>query len=526
MYPTSLEQYTPTESERIVYNELKKQLTDEYSVFYSVSWSRLKDGRQIKSEADFIVVSERYGFLCLEVKGGSSYRVENNTWFIADNVHGERRLNKTPHEQAEESMYYLENSFLRTYNTNYNGFYGAAVVFPFYTINDVERVTNRPASYTIDYSKMNDLSNCIKNIFKIAGGKRFGRSYYRKEEHALLLEIIRKNIAGKAAAGALVRYKNKQFSVINRVQNNYIYFIDQFRQFYIRGGAGTGKTWIGMKLAKKYFEIGERVLILCSSPELAKWLKSNLNDAIDVYSFVEFLQIILEDKINGLKAPMFEGILDLFPNDLPKYDAIIIDEAQDFNEEWACISRLSLKDEENSHLVVLYDDVQCIREESFGDAFMIKCSPFLLRENIRNTENIYKWATKKTRLGEDVITNPIEGPIPVLEEVRDEKHLIQRLESILKEFLVDEVLSKDSLVILVDDFSVHNFISEGAIASWKFEHKCFSNENYLAVSTVSEFKGLEANMVIYIHRHGTSKNINYIAYTRARYFLYEFVCNY
>lgn len=64
-----------------------------------------------------------------------------------------------------------------------------------------------------------------------------------------LLELVRKKIAISAAAGALVKYKDTQLQVINRVQDSYIYFLSNVRQFYIKGGAGTGKTWIAMKLA-------------------------------------------------------------------------------------------------------------------------------------------------------------------------------------------------------------------------------------------------------------------------------------
>ena len=38
MYPKDLSQYMPTDSERIVYQELKQQLPDNFSVFYSVKW--------------------------------------------------------------------------------------------------------------------------------------------------------------------------------------------------------------------------------------------------------------------------------------------------------------------------------------------------------------------------------------------------------------------------------------------------------------------------------------------------------
>ena len=61
-------------------------------------------------------------------------------------------------------------------------------------------------------------------------------------------------------------------------------------------------------------------------------------------------------------------------------------------------------------LGVFFDDVQVLREESFGNGFGIGELPYLLRENIRNTANIYNWTAEKTNLGTDMVANPVEGP--------------------------------------------------------------------------------------------------------------------
>ena len=44
-----------------------------------------------------------------------------------------------------------------------------------------------------------------------------------------------------------------------------------------------------------------------------------------------------------------------------KYDAIFVDEAQDFTEEWARITRSLLADQSKSRLGIFYDDVQIFR---------------------------------------------------------------------------------------------------------------------------------------------------------------------
>ena len=177
--------------------------------------------------------------------------------------------------------------------------------------------------------------------------------------------------------------------------DNYIYFLSNIRQFYIRGGAGTGKTWIALKMANSEANEGGHVLLTCKSGSLSKTLQSMAEENVDVLSLEE----VRTWDIKG------------------SYDAIFVDEAQDFTEEDAFNLKLYLKDEKESRLGVFYDDIQKIRKESFGDAFMIETPPFLLHENIRNTANIYNYAMKETDLGQDVITNPVEGPTPKSENI-------------------------------------------------------------------------------------------------------------
>ena len=131
MYPKSLDEYVPTDSEKLVYYSLKTQLPDQFEVFYSVSWSELEKGKRlINSEADFVVLDPEQGFICLEVKGGN-VRVHDGEWYVSDSFHGERHLNVSPYEQAEKSMYHFIKVYANRYNYTYKGTYGAGVVFPF-----------------------------------------------------------------------------------------------------------------------------------------------------------------------------------------------------------------------------------------------------------------------------------------------------------------------------------------------------------------------------------------------------------
>lgn len=523
MYPKNISEYTPTDSERIVYHELKAQLPDTFAVFYSVKWTDFENGKLIKSEADFIVTNPEYGFLCLEVKGGSNIRIEDNVWYVSDDTHGERKLSRSPYDQAERSMYYFTQMFSNKYNMDYQGIFGAGAIFPFYPIGPDVTLDKRHRDCTIDSNDLNSIYNKIKSMFRLWKGKKY-RWFYPNGQHDALMELIRERIAISAAAGSLVKYKEQQLDVINRVQDSYVYFLKNINRFYIKGGAGTGKTWIAMKMAEESLAQKKKTLFLCTSPHLAKRVRNYLSAEIDVYDLASILSQCLNE-FDSLEAPAYTGALHKLKDNHPRYDAIYVDEAQDFTEELAqCINAMLLNSE--SRLGVFYDDVQIIRQDSFNNGFAIDGKPFLLHENIRNTANIYNWTAEKTKLGTDVVSNPVEGPTPVTEHMTEKGQMTHRLERLFKKYLEDEYLPNSSLVIIVED--AQSFFADypDGIAKWSFVQRDVTTNDEIRVATVTEFKGLETDMAVYIHSRNTSENQNYIAYTRAKYYLIELMRDY
>jgi len=153
----------------------------------------------------------------------------------------------------------------------------------------------------------------------------------------------------------------------------------------------------------------------------------------------------------------------------------------------------------------------------------IKEPPYLLHENIRNTANIYNWTSEKTNLGRDMIANPVEGPTPITEVISDRGQLTLVLESMFRKYLDDEYLPNSSLVIVTDDPGWLMESYPDGIAKWRFSNGAATNANEISVYSVAEFKGLESDMIIYLHSNTSSTNEDYIAYTRAKYYLIEIV---
>jgi len=525
VFPENIESYKPTASELFVYQELKRQLPERCLVFYSIRWftaGRENEERKM-SEADFLIFDPQYGYLVLEVKGGHGIRVEGDQWFL-DEGDSERKLRQSPYEQAENSMRYFLKYYEEQYNYRFGGIYGAAVVYPFYKVNNPELLSNRPKEETLDAGDMGSLEERIRDVFRIWAGKKLHDVHFTPVQKEQFIQLVHKRIAVSAAAGALIQYKREQLELINRVQDNYLHLLENYPKFCMRGGAGTGKTWIAIKAARKYREEGQKVLFLCAGEPLCRMIRQQEEmDGITVMTFQELMKNVLGTAYDRLDPVTLAGVLDLVDERrIARYDVILVDEAQDFTDEWALVTVMFLRDPQRSRLLIFCDETQNVHSRDFGRAFLFDYPDFILRENLRNTSNIYKWAVQHTGYGGDVIVNPIAGPVPEKYSVRDPKSAVMRVEAVLDELIHRENVKPSSIVILTAELVEESCLADRRIAGWRLSGNP-AGPDEIRLDTAIEFKGLEADVVIYLHRSGSSKTLDYVAYTRARFYLYEVV---
>lgn len=528
MYPSSIDDYNATESEKKFFNILKEFLPDSYRVFYSIRWFSEKDGIRKDSECDFLILDPTLGYISVEVKGGLGIEKDGDQWklILEDNEY--RKLDRSPYLQAEESMRYFKEYYEEQYGFFYKGVYGFAVAFPNYNINHNLGI-GTPKILTLDYRDMSNLEHRIREIFNYWKGANHNFIAFSKDQQKKFVNLIHKRVSLSAAAGALIEYRHKQLNQINRVQDNYIYFLSNFNQVYITGGAGTGKTWIGIKKAKLDAENGKRVLFLCSSFHLMKWVKAYFLETpnADCLTFKELIMRNIRpedyDKIKGHKELTgVENYIEKAKN-LKKYDSIIVDEGQDFTAEWAYCTRFFLEDQVESDLYVFFDEYQNIFNRDFENRFDIKIPPFTLIENLRNTSNIYNFATEETGLGRDVIPNTIEGAYPESIGLKNRQSARNKLESIMNTLIHKEGVSNKNITVLSDlPIGESILLGHNTLGNWEFnQHGDPVMSNEIRFRTIDEFKGLESDVIIYLNHKEKTEEKLYVAYTRARFYLYE-----
>lgn len=539
MHPVDIENYNYTPTEKDLYYALKEQLPNKYQVFYSVRWFETVENKRIDSESDFLVFDPSFGFITIEVKGGTGITVNDGKWTLIEDYSpsnsSSRELKCSPYEQAEKSMRHFRNYFVSEFNQNYNGVYGFAVAFPRYALGS-QLAQDAPPETTIDLNDMSSLREKINQIFHYWKNKRNITIPFSAEQRTRFLTAINKQISMSAAAGALIPIKEKEFSKIDFVQDSILDCLHNYRQVQIVGGAGTGKTFIGIKKAVRDALNEKRVLFTCCNEELAAFVKSKVahHPKIDVYTYAELMQSILGEQYETLPANSngnkccFEYMDDV-PNDA-KYDSIVVDEAQDFDIEMGLAIRSLLINDSDSSFYVFYDKNQNVFEMDFENAFAIDAPPYVLRYNIRNTGSIYQCAVERTNLGHDTVANSIVGVHPEIHNYNKPSQAVKALSLIVNRLVQKEFVPAKSIVIVSDVPYANSILTgEQRIGAYNLVFKHYKDvaENEICFKTAEEFKGLESDVVIYLTHEFTDipsstidKRKEYVAITRARYYLY------
>lgn len=536
MHPIDIENYDYTLSEKYMYEAFRDQLANKYQVFYSVRWFEIKDGKRVDSESDFIVFDPSFGYITIEVKGGNDIVREGSKWsLIVESGNGEksiRQLKCSPYEQAEKSMRHFYNYFQEEFHQSFNGVYGFAVAFPWY-YSDRIISSDSPREITIDMTDCGNLGQKINSIFHYWKNKKKLSVPFSVEQRRRFFSLINKRISLSAAAGALIPIKAKELSKINVVQDSLLDAMYNYKELRFIGGAGTGKTFIGAKKALREAKMGKKVLFTCCSESLIHYVKSELfknDNKITCLNFDSIMRDVLGEnyKQAALSGEFFEHMENIPESE--KFDCIIVDEAQDYDIDMG-LSIRALLSKDYSTFYVFFDENQNLFSKDFEDSFAIEYPPIILRYNIRNTGRIYENAIDKTGLGRDTVANTLLGIEPEYSEYKNANQCRKALTNIVNRLTQREHVSPNSIVILSDrDYKNSILGTEEYIGSFSIDKSgnvSIMSDSAIRFNTVKEFKGMEADIVIFINHKGKDKQLGveelceqYVALTRPRYYLY------
>ena len=186
---------------------------------------------------------------------------------------------------------------------------------------------------------------------------------------------------------------------------------------------------------------------------------------------ISLLENLLEENEDGyfnFNVPM--GLLTLLEDNsymTDKYDAIIIDEGQDFEKTWCDCLAYFLESKRKRIVYLFYDDNQNIfmKKKQLPIIDLISkynVNPYLyhLRKNLRNTKPIHNFAINQTDLGKTAHSADIDGIEPEEIVVNSEEKARKEVGKIVTELINEHSISNGKLVVLTDKSVSHSVFKE------------------------------------------------------------------
>lgn len=521
LIPTVSVEEIENKPERDVARALVEQLPNHVTVYHSYPWLRperndrthkttLKEG-----EADFLILWPELGLLVLEVKGGDiGYDSDSRRWHrLLDN--GRERDIKDPFEQANKNMRVVVEAIAeKVYGGGRPNFaFGYAAVFPDCTYNGSPPPGAQPAIVL----SAGDLPRMEDRIVKAL------RQWSRRDPPR---EIPKKELQGAKRAilpqfnilPVLFRTIEEQEEKLFRLTEDQIClleFLGDNERVAIEGVAGSGKTLMAKAQAQRFAEQGKRTLFLCYNKNLAEWLQGALpeehDDLIHVCHFHKLCSDLCrkadvlfqppegdQSKFWRHEAPelLWEAI-EILPD---RYDAVVVDEGQDFHADWWDPIELINMNGAEGYLYVFYDPAQNLYNEE-GISIPSLGKPFLLPTNCRNTQAI------ATTCG-DIIDRTIEtkrgtplGIETTVISIDDDRETIRYLNDWVKSWIKREGI-RPSQVAILSPFKKSNssLSSRGHFSgiSLTEDLEDWRQGKGVLFSTIRSFKGLEADIVVLV----------------------------
>lgn len=383
-----------TGSEQQVWEQLRDGLGPDDLLFANL---RLTDQAQ-DYEADLVVVMPQFGVLVLEVKGSSVWYEDG--WI--QTTAGQSKWIR-PVDQARDAKHAIRRYVEADPRWGSRGRVGWAhgVVVPYSTF-PAEDLPDLPRYALHDRG---DLSTLIARARRNAHQMETNRRVLSADDADGLAEILGGRLATTYDVNAEALERHAAADRLTDQQSLILSVTRLLNRVEVRGGAGSGKTVLALQQAKeltrgRHERNSQRTALLCYSIGLAEHLKRTVASWPRKHrpAFVgTFEELAAEWGVTDfgdrtasefweeeLPQRMAQLAHDL--RDGKRFDAVVVDEAQDFADSWWTPVIGALRDETEGGLYIFSDENQRIFGR-FGRP-PVPLVPLVLDHCLRNTKEI------------------------------------------------------------------------------------------------------------------------------------------
>lgn len=560
-----------TAGERILFESLKDHLPSDYIVYYEPEIR----GRR----PDFVIIGPDLGLVILEVKDyikSTLYQVNHDEWTLR-NTAGELITTKSPLKQARDNARIIENYLKKDKNLIQET--GSYLKFPYGFGTVFTRLKQE------DFIKL-DLYQVIEPQFVLcrdeidADEDGFSPDILRDKIHEMFtvwtarktiltdedIQAIRFHLFPEVRISAEYRtpiqHQDQLLLSLHNIKTMDLHQENMAKQIgdkhrLIRGVAGSGKTLVLASRAKMLAKAHPdwKILVLCYGIPLSRSLKQMIEQKLDEPD--DLMDLINAEATNPIKASKIEvfnfhewlrnslhmkdsdipALLDkLNKNEaiVPAYDAILIDEGQDFEPDWLKLLSLCLNPDTQS-LLLVEDRAQSIfkRKKSLAQDIGLdfRGRSKILSINYRNTAQIVQFAwdfyQEHSQLKNKVQDGSIEGveiippqstkrkgPEPMIKGFRDIQeemnfvsksiiYLHQQKNIPFEDIAILYRVKNSHRISYIDEIK-HSLNEHELPFTWITENAAskrnfIRNERTIKISTIDSAKGLDFRAVFIIN---------------------------
>ena len=534
------------DGERQLAKSLISQLGAEVEVYHSFRWlSESNRGTLHEGECDFVVLDPENGMLFIEVKGGTLlYNQDKDTWERITERGGRHVLKKSPFDQCSRNMFKLlervekERPFIGRGKLPFT--FGYAVAFP-HSRYEGTLPMGIHRDLLLDDSKCEDLKRSIQVIF----------DRWRRDAHPPLgtseMDGVRTALFPKfGILPVLWRQVEDQEERLRRLtdmQRQLLEFMSQRKLAAICGVAGSGKTILAMAKAQELARAGMHTLFLCFNKPLKEWIKKVIQDDSDGNLMVNnyhglALHLCSKAEIEFWNDEEGETPASFWDEEVPerlmnalsllgdedKFDAIIVDEGQDFRDLWWTSMDSLFRDSENKGCYyVFYDPKQNVFSTS-GSLPAELGEPFNLPVNCRNTVKIAKHCADLIGIEPSVRDGAPAGDDPEMLQSPDFKAAFRLAAKKVNEWCQAGKggLKPSQVAVLAPGSAKENCPDQFGSVPVTTKFDAWRADEGVLLSSAKRFKGLEADAVVIICVPSDAPDDlmeQYVARSRAKHIL-------
>lgn len=539
MYPEILTEDIRSDKKRKaelkVYSALKKTLPCGFHVFYNCNWLD-QHGQSYKNdgEADFVIAHEKLGYIVLEVKGGVISRDKKSRQWYATGSGNETHKIKNPIEQAKKSKHVIFKKLKEILGNNINSVRREhAVIFPGSgrPRSKSDLGADMPFNIFMFLEDMPKLGSKVETLLKDTSDATTPCAPLGKRGIDELINLFNKEFIFEPRLLAKVELSESQIEEATHNQKMILKLMENNNRVLIPGGAGTGKTFLAIEKAKLLEKSEYSVLFLCFNIPLSKHLDRILIESKNTHvhahnQFCEELavkaNIPLPDKSFD-ENKYWKKVTSVFLEALEKnpekrYDAIIVDEGQDFEDEWLEGLEYCLKDSNNGFFYIFYDDNQRIYNQNMSRLKKLDIPSCALFQNVRNSKPIFTGSSAFYQGGDIECLGPDGFEIEWVEAEQQQRD--RKLEKVLNTLITTEGFAKSEIAVLTG--KSYKEYKNFSVGKYEFCRADDINSDYIVLDSIRRFKGLERQVVILIDLNVVKKDnqLLYVGFSRARSLLF------